>query len=654
MKNRTVWILTCFTMLSLVLGIGRVAFGQGQHRLDIGLGNFEIGVNVAFADRTERMLYPRELTVYESDDWDTRCARGGGIIIAAKDFQAKAYYPLGFSHPEYPWVIDDSLFSYFAVDAISWFTFDLEHSTVPVQGSHKRYWKYLPPTIMVNDEPVIAIEGELRYWDAIYDELNESMICDQMATSVCHTSMGITVTERAHIFGNSKYADFAIVEYIFKNTGETGSFYQDGTPITYPNNTLNDCYLGITLWPQQTETRVVPESDGWHPGNDDWVDYTYAEDIDEDGQADTLRVLYGWDGDAGLNHQPFDDEGDPLVFTSGVFLNTYYPGMAVLHADTGPGNPFNDMKQPYRSYYSYKKASGENSALTVANQSLGYRGVYEILEESDHIISPLDWLAWKNSQAENWLRGYSYTTDEPVQMGTLVFGPYQFKSGGESVRIALCYAVGTIGWSKAIELGSWWRTRYQNPTAEDIRNKNLILRSGRDSLLTNIKKIRELFERPDGSYDFTIESIAEKIPSAPPWPQEIRLRSVVGGCQVEWSEVPEAVAYRVYRRLPKDFSVESPLDTTVYPLVFQCGGEDPGEGIEYSPIIITNWTDEKVVAAQSYWYYITAINAEGVESSQFIARINPTSGNPLRGSVMPFEKPPGTLDSVYVVPNPYH
>lgn len=649
-------MLTIWLMLAFVIELGGNAFGQGQHKLEIGLGNFEISVNIGFADREKRLLYPRELEVYETDEehWDPRCARGGGIILAAKDFQAKAYYPLGFPHPQHPWVTADSLFPYFTVDAISWFTFDLEHSTVPVQGGHKRYWKYMPPTIIVNDEQVAAFEGELRYWDPVYDQLNESMFCDQMATSICHTSLGITVIERAYVFGNPEYSDFAIVEYIFKNSGETGSFYQDGTSIIYPKNTLKDCFLGVTLWPQLTETRVVPESDGWHPGNDDWVDYTYAEDIDGEGQADTLRVLYGWDGDAGLNHQPFDDEGDPLVFTSGVFLNPYYPGMAVLHADKGPGDPINDMSQPHRSHYSYRKSSGEHTVLTTANQSLGYRGLYEILEQTDHIIPPLDWSAWKNSQTENWLRGYSYTTEEPVQMGTLVFGPYQFENMGDSVRILFCYTIGSISWQKAIELGDWWKDRYKNPTAEETKYKNMVLRSGRDSLFNNTKAVKELFQKADGSYEFTIESIAEKIPSSPPWPEEIRLNSAIGGCKVEWSEVPNAIAYRVYRRLPKDFSVEAPLDTATYPLVFQCGGEDPGAGVEYSAEIVTTWIDEKVVPTQHYWYYVTVINAARVESSHFIARINPTSGDPLRGSVAPFEKPPKMLDSVYVVPNPYH
>jgi hypothetical protein len=654
MRNKKVLVFTIFLMLLFTLGGVNTAFSQGQHKLLVGLGNFELGVNIAFADRSHRILYPRELSLYESDDWNLRIVDGGGIIIGAKDFQAKAYYPIGISHPDFPWVIADSLFSYFAVDAVTRYTFDLDHSTVPVSGGHKRYWKYLPPVIEVNGELVNPIDGEIRYWDPVYDELNESMVCEQMATSVCNTSMGITVTERAYAFMNPKYTDFAIVEYIFKNTGETGSLYKDRTPITYPDNTLNDCYVAITLWPQMRETRIVPESDGNHPGNDEWVDYTHAEDMDGDGLLDTLRVLYGWDGDAGLNHQQFDDEGDPLIFTSGVFLNPFYPGMAVLHADKAPGNPVNDMNQPHGSYYSNRGATGVDNALTVGNQSLGYRGVYEILEDPTHIVPPLDWTEWKNSQTENWLRNYWYTTEQPVQIGNLIFGPYQFQSIGDSIRIVLCYTVGEIGWSKAIELGAWWRQRYQNPTPEDTKYKNQILRSGRDSLFTIIKEVRELFKTSGGSYNFSLESIAANIPSAPPWPAEIKLSSVVGGCKIEWSEVSGTAAYRIYRQLPRDFSVESPLDTAVFPLVFQCGGNNPDRGAEYSSDIVTSWIDVNVVPARHYRYYVTAVNNEGIESSQYIARVYGTSGNPLRGSVTPFETPPVTLDSVYIIPNPYH
>jgi hypothetical protein len=638
MKKKIVKTLIRCSGLFLFFFIQQTVSGQ-SHTVDIGVGSLQISVNTAFADRSKRLVYPREYNAYERRGWSTKCVNGGGIIIGAKNFQCKAHYPEGFpvgTLPEQGWTVSDTLFSYYVVDATSMFTYDTKHTTVPVAGAHKKYWKYYPPTRIVNNEDVST-----KSWTT-YDVLDENMLTEQMGLSMCHTSMGITVTERAYVFANQAYDDFAIVEYIFKNTGETGSSYADGTPITYATNVLEDCYVGVKFWPIISETNVVPNSSGWKEGTDDWVDYAHSDN------GDVLRVMYGWDGDAGNDYQSADDEGDPLVFTSGIFLSDDYPGMAVLHADKAPDNPENDMNQPYFSYVSYNGYQSPNT-LTL-NRSFSMEDIYKRLESGDQLVPPLDWDLWKNSQTEDWLRGTRYATEQYNQIGTLAFGPYQFNNIGDSVRVVLCFTVGSIGWEKAIDLGAKWKDNLITPT-----EKNVILRSGRDSLFAKVKAVKELFQKGTGNYDFTIQSIAEKIKAPPAWPDSIILSSAIGGCSIQWAPVSGANAYRVYRRSRVEFSVETPSTDPVYELVYQCGGDDPGDGVEYSSTIdSTRWIDQNTSITRNYWYYVTVVNDEGIESSHFMTRTNPTRGDPLYGSVTPFEKPPYSLDSIYVVPNPYH
>jgi len=69
---------------------------------------------------------------------------------------------------------------------------------------------------------------------------------------------------------------------------------------------------------------------------------------------------------------------------------------------------------------------------------------------------------------------------------------------------------------------------------------------------------------------------------------------------------------------------------------------------------LLKWTDEEVVPGMNYWYAVTAVNEDGVESSKFLNRTEPTISSSTRGSVIPLREAATVLDSVFVVPNPFH
>ncbi|UCE07162.1 MAG: hypothetical protein JSW07_03765 [bacterium] len=638
-KKKIFWILTCWICLALISVINQKTFSQ-RRSADIGVGSLNFNLDEAIAGSDSLLQYPREYEVFRSQN----CVRGEGFIIGARNLWARGYYEDGHANPQKPnkgWVVSDTLktFDYFVIDGTPTIMLDIEHVSVPVSGAFTKYWKYDPPILVVNKEDLSASQ---RHPD--YEEVSGTIITEQMGYTKLLTSMGITIIERVYVFANPDYDDFALVEYVFKYTGETPNVDNKGNPITY-SDPIHDCYVGIKFFPIIYEKRVVPRAGGWTENTDDWVDYTYAEDIDGDGNEDILRVMFGWDGDAGVTGE--DDEGDPLIVSSGVFLSPQYPGVAVLHVDKATDDHSNDKNQPHLSYVSWGAVSSTNS-LTSGSAGPGIQEVYNILETGGELTPPLDWVKWKETQTDNWLRGTSHPNDKPSQIGTLAFGPYQFNNIGDSIRVLACHTVGTISWAKAIELGVQWKTGAITTT-----EKNMILRSGRDSLFTKIMAIKELFKTTAGDYDFRIETIAQKITSPPTWPDSVVLSSVTGGCRVQWSEVNEAVSYRVYRRLQPKFYIEQP-GTVTYPLVFQSGGDNPGENVKYNPDLVTSWIDENVVPAQYYWYYVTAINADGIESSHFVTRINPDDDDPIRGGITPFEKPPVALDSIYVIPNPYH
>ncbi|MBN2411911.1 hypothetical protein JXQ31_09485 [candidate division KSB1 bacterium] len=629
----------------LMFGISFAIFGQ-TYKLDIGTERMQLSVSSVFADRQDILLFPRELDVYQisSRELTSSVAKGAGIIIAAKDFPAKAYYRDNIADPN-KWTVADNFFPYFMVDATAWFTVDPTHSTVPVGGGAHRYWKQRPPERIIQNQDFTSrnwVDG--RDFDGPAD-----MPTTQYGTTTCNTLMGITVTQRAWVFDN---ADFAISEYVFKYTGHTGSFDNNGEEIIY-NDPVKDCYVGIKFRPILSHQDVVVNSSGWKEGTDDWVDYVDTED------GEQLRVLYGWDGDAGSDYQLEDDEGDPLYFSSGFFAASGYPGMAVLYADKAPDNPVNDPSQPHHFHVSFGATFSSNT-LTLG-RNLTMENIYNILDSDQNSPSPFDWQGWKNAgnpadDAQYWHYGTPHATNESRnnQVGTLAFGPYQFNNINDSVRVVVCYAVGMLGWEQNIDLGASWKTK-----TIDKSEKNRILRSGRDSLFTQIKNIKQMFDPKftanNGNLKQTLYDMASEIGIPPAWPSRLQLNPVIGGCRVEWAPVDDAVAYRVYRRSQIDFDIASPSKEPAYKLVYQCGGSNPGNDIVYSPSVdSTVWVDQDVYTVFNYWYTVTAVNEDGAESSKFIMRINPLPSNDTYGSIIPFDKEYVNLNDVHVIPNPYN
>jgi hypothetical protein len=565
---------------------------------------------------------------------------GGGFVIGARNFAARWYYPTtGAFNPD---LTDGGWYdvgegnppdtiAYFALDATTRYYQDRDHTTVPV--GIQRLWRYQLPERVVND--VNFSDGD---W-ASYDQVGPNMISEQMAIASTNTSMGITLIQKAYSFAPLGYDDFVIVEYIFKNTGNIDT----DTDIEYPDNQVQGCYLGLKFVPKPSGLtgRIVSGAGGWSEGSDDWIDY-YGHDYEDwvsSGVGDSLRVIYGWDGDANETFCSPDDEGDPLP-SSGIFMSPQYPGMAILHVDKSVNDPSDDPGQPISSYYSWGGHVSGNK-LSVSNPTLGQEGIWNTLGTSGYFPHPFDWDTWNQSQVEIWHQTAAGgdPNDRYYKTGTLGFGPYEFDSVGDSIRIVTCYSVGSISWAKSIEIGEQWKNRDVTGMTQD--EKNGWLRTGRDSLFAKIGRVRSLFRQADGSFDFSMAKnsmIDQNIPDPPLWP-DVSISSVTGGVKLEWSDI-QADSFRVYRRISPEFHLETPVVET-YPLVYS----GPGN--------VLTWTDEDVVASGYYWYSVTAVK-DGIESSKYVNRTDPSTSDPMREGASPYSVPPTLLDSVFVVPNPYH
>ncbi len=435
---------------------------------------------------------------------------------------------------------------------------------------------------------------------------SSSIIADERIESKYASNTGINVHMFSYALANQNHNSYIIREYTFTNDGNTDD---DVGSIELPDQNLTDVYFGFEYF-------LIPGGDRGHQvvgQNDDWAVYTGNEIGDE------LRGLYYmYDGDADDNHSDWDDIGDPEP-TTGEFLSTQYPGFGVLHADTSPSDDTDDLTQPStvnivprRIMKSYTRGNTENEMYLEMSSGIQSRGT---VGDAPTAYDPL--------------------VKEPVCL--MSFGPYNLNIG-ESVTIVIYEAVGAVSQKIAIEAGAQWldgTLEFEGKTGDEA--KNALVATGLDSLMKHAK---------NAEYAWSIG--LENLPTPPPAPDNFNIIPGPGKIELEWESVADDedwqtdafdfVGYKVYRA--------EGLYTNTYQLIATLEGDT------------THYTDRATERGKKYFYSVTAYDdgsqnttgvnpGESLESSRYSNRNFAVGGSPFLGA-----QP--TLDSVYVVPNPYH
>lgn len=464
-----------------------------------------------------------------------------------------------------------------------------------------------------NRLPQVQVNGlaDTRLLDTRASSTKSSTIpADERIETKWATDVGIEVRMQSHAYANQNHNSYIILDYTFTNNGNADG---DKNSKELNGQNLEGVYFGF-------EYRLLPGGDRGHEQirqNDDWAVY-YGNQ-----PGDTLRGLfYLYDGDADDNHRIGDDVGDPDDFT-GEFLSPQYPGIGLLHADKSVDDESDDPNQPVtvdirplRTVRSKSKGDPDNTLYSVLNsgeQSTGTEGQ-----------SP---------------KPYDAGVQEPI--GMLAFGPYDIPFG-KNIHIVLYEVVGSISQKWAIDYGKQWKdgTLSFNGLTGDAA-KNAIVGTGKDSLSTFASR---------AEYAWSIGM--KDIPDPPPAP-DLFIKSGPGRVELEWSAVDgvkdpdtrelDFSGYRVYRA--------EGTYTNPYQLIYENGGNS-GNAIE------TTYWDENVESGKKYYYYVTAFDdgsqntmgiqpGQSLESSPFYNRNYNNAGVPQRGAST-------NLDSVYVVPNPFH
>ena len=470
--------------------------------------------------------------------------------------------------------------------------------------SNKKYVRNRLPRVRVNGVQ------EKRILDARSGRgivRRKNLSTDEQIVTVWATDVGILVTRRTYAFANPNHNSYIILEYTFKYTG---SIDDNPSTVELSQQTLEGVYFGFFY-------SIIPSGDRGHlqvGERDEWCHYIGNR------PGDPLRGLwYVYDGDA--QTKIIDDTGDPDEKT-GEFLATQFVGIGVLHADRSADDEEDDRSQP-------------STVNFFPFSNLKTHGTYT---EDDMYGDLASGIQSRGSDTGEYQRPTNPAIQAPVVM--MAFGPYTL-SMGEDVRIVLYEAVGSIDRSIAIQAGQDWKNgtlTFAGLTGDEA--KNALIATGRDSLI-------QIASRAEWAWDIGVENV----PDPPPAP-ELQIDSGPGKIVLTFEDVsqkpdpdtgvPDFAGYRVYRaegsflneyQLIWDSATSPRPDTTVY-------------------------EDYEVERGKAYFYYVTAYddgtqNTKGLFPGQSLES-SPFYNRNYQFSVSPFLGARTALDSVYVVPNPYH
>ncbi len=546
---------------------------------------------------------------------------------------------------------------------------DIELVTPPVDGAFTRTFRSQYPSKILDGTDWANAQAK-------GDPVDQNLPADGVIYTHLNTWTGIDIERWVYGFANDDHDDYLIMEYRFTNVS---------------GQVRNNVYFGLQA---QTHGSAYYPADIW--GN--YYGATYASYAGGDTSADSLRLWYSWDADQTSNTTE-DTRGKPHP-RWGHFQEPQFFGTVVLHADTSPSDETDDPSQPLKAGWSQRELAPD---LNVAGHEDIYNylskgwdsanpGAYGVTvdntgtivsEGSYRILDPSLGPSGDPSVDINNTTQFDPLTEQE-KTSLFSFGPYTLNPG-DDIRIVTAYVGGEIPYRWAIDAGAAYSngnpqqlspvplpypvpnygSNYLNPLGSDeldaIRTylggqtvasqgatldretKNAVLDLGRPLLFLNASKAVRTWKNGNvkygkGSFDIPL---APSTPSLTGMSENDQIRLNWGNEAVEDTRSGTVVNYRIYREAIRPAALETPTDTT-----FVLHEELPSSAREY--------VDNRVTRGEDYYYYVVAVNADGVEGSRFLNRTGVTSDKFLE-ALTPTRSPDANWqNNVVVVPNPYH
>jgi len=366
---------------------------------------------------------------------------------------------------------------------------------------------------------------------------------------------------------------------------------------------------------------------------------------------DDEKLIWARDGDSAISdgfRSDGDDRGEPAPpsghsalsqaaearISAGQFLESEYKGKVYLYVSKNP-TTFDDLSDA--NNWILDAADG-GAAPPVGDETSQPRTVKRVNNvnwlNSSGASRPevYDWIVEPGTVRADRLMQSSDVTDqqqvlEPYSFQT-AWGPFDL-AVGEWIHVVEALVVNGPHETENKRVGAEWASG-----AITFAQKEAFLNSGEDSLRASVAITRTAWANRrvvNGTVAGTSSSwpigVAPSLPLGPSWPATVSSTSGPSRNDVTWSSVSEAVSYNVYRMAGHETNLPDPA-------------------IPVDNVTTTNYTDENVVRGERYFYAVTAVDADGQESSIFATR-------GANAGVSPFSSPVADLTRVRVVPNPF-
>lgn len=417
-------------------------------------------------------------------------------------------------------------------------------------------------------------------------------------------------------------------------TGERGT---DLSPETRDKNpVLQNFHLGFH-WFMQAANRGPSGGSHITPtfGNDSrpfdaGIEHGILDEVNN--WDDELKLMYSYDGNASdrTGTRPDgDDRGEPApaagvpkldeireaLIDAGEFLESEYKGRLFLHVDKTPVSDPNTLSDNWLD--SMNEPDIENRQPRVA------RWVPDaswITTDSADMGAVHDFYTLSNTARVERIRNVATSVES--QQGywewMVTFGPWPELNPGESIHIVSAWIVTGPSIEENKRVGRMW-----SEGSISFAEKEAFLDSGLDSLKAAVDVAHKAWNNREVN---SVVGLQPVLPPTPDWPSRVEITSGPDQNELSWAAVPGAASYRVYRMAGFETKPPGLRD------VFTVNG--------------TSYNDDTVIRGTRYYYAVTAVDANGLESSFFATRT-------LGDGVSPFRAPGRDITSVRIVPNPF-
>jgi len=581
-----------------------------------------------------RLVWPGGLETGETDpDVGNRIGNGGyGVVGLFASFNVPGYYEArqsAVNSTQTPWAND------LLDDLADFSSARLGGTATRLNTPNPKFFRHAPPTLTQDGSQILRTNW--RLFSENDDAVRSDLGADLMISSTIVTSEGLRITGESYSWSNANADDmiFEVTTITYPSNphvidlraGERGVAASPETASKNPS--YDNFHIGLNYYLQRggsgpnggAHITITPEDGGraYDAGllaGGIWDEVNYWDDTD--------KLLYVHDGDDNdkLGYRPDgDDRGEPAPgsgdvlssalganISAGEFMESHYKGRVFLHIDKTPTDDPNVLSDNWLEDNSDPELVQPRQVRWVAGEAwtntrnADRKTVYNFYTQPGTTRD--DRIATSDPDRAG------YVTTEQIYQWLTTFGPWDLKLG-QSIHIVTAVIVAGPSESENKRVGKQWADG-----TISFADKEAFLDSGLDSLKATVAVAREAWTNRTGTMP--------RLPAAPAWPSSVTLTSGPDQNELSWDAVAGAAKYHIYRYTGRHTA--------------------PPEQI--GSVTGTSFNDETALRGTRYYYSVTAIDANGLESSRFATRTE-------AGGISPFRGPTNDVTQVRIVPNPY-